>query len=292
MALNHKGETPASVMATTKQAVAQADRLGFDVTWFAEHHFSAFSICASPQMMAMHCAGLTSRIKLGPGVLVLPLHEPLRIIEELGMLDHASDGRLVVGIGTGHQPREFRSLGVSMDERHDRFMENWDMLNAAWRDGRLAIDGKFRQVPPTRFSIGPVGGRRPELFVATHDPRVAGRAAREGAVIFTSPGYRALPEALAQRDFVWRAAAEAGVAAPGVKLGVQRYVFVTEHPATARQEPARAWCISCAACAACATFTPRATACICTASPSPENPMWIGCWTTPWWATPRPSRND
>src|ERR1700761_694985 len=67
MALNHRGETPASVMATTKQAVAQADRLGFDVAWFAEHHFSAFSICASPQMMAMHCAGFTKPYEARPG---------------------------------------------------------------------------------------------------------------------------------------------------------------------------------------------------------------------------------
>jgi alkanesulfonate monooxygenase SsuD/methylene tetrahydromethanopterin reductase-like flavin-dependent oxidoreductase (luciferase family) len=234
MALNHEGETPASVMAATKAAVARADALGFDVAWFAEHHFSAFSVCASPQMMAMHCAGFTSRIKLGPGVLVLPLHEPLRMIEELGMLDHASGGRLVVGIGAGHQPHEFRSLGVSMDERHDRMMESWDLMNLAWRDGHLAHDGKFAQIPPTHFAMGPVGGRRPEMFVATHDPRVVARAAREGAVVFISPGPRATTEALAQRDFVWRAAAEAGVAPADVKLGVQRYVFVTESPVAAR----------------------------------------------------------
>jgi alkanesulfonate monooxygenase SsuD/methylene tetrahydromethanopterin reductase-like flavin-dependent oxidoreductase (luciferase family) len=234
MALNHPGETPAAVMATTKAAVARADALGFDVAWFAEHHFSAFSICASPQLMAMHCAGFTRNIRLGPGVLVLPLHAPLRIIEELGMLDHASDGRMVVGIGTGHQPHEFRSLGVAMAERHERFMESWDILDAAWRDGHVAYDGRYLHVPSSHLAIGPVGGRRPELFVATHDRRVMMRAAREGATIFTSPGHRTTAEALAQRDGVWQAAAEAGVAAHDVKLGVQRYVFVTEDRALAR----------------------------------------------------------
>ncbi len=234
MALNHAGETPATVMAMTKTAVAQADALGYDVAWFAEHHFSSFSICPSPQMMAMHCAGFTKHIRLGPGVLVLPLHQPLRMIEELGMLDHASGGRMVVGIGTGHQPQEFRSLGVSMDERHDRLMEGWDLLNLAWRDGQLAYEGKLAHVPQTHFSIGPVDGRRPELFVATHDPRVMTRAAREGAVVFISPGARSTTEALTQRDMVWKAAAEGGVAPADVKLGVQRYVFVTESPMAAR----------------------------------------------------------
>jgi alkanesulfonate monooxygenase SsuD/methylene tetrahydromethanopterin reductase-like flavin-dependent oxidoreductase (luciferase family) len=103
LALNDISQTPAEVMDGTRQAVRMADEMGFDTAWFVEHHFSAFSICGSPLMMAMHCAAITRNIKLGPAVLVLPLHEPLRMIQEIGMLDVASGGRAVVGIGTGHQ---------------------------------------------------------------------------------------------------------------------------------------------------------------------------------------------
>jgi alkanesulfonate monooxygenase SsuD/methylene tetrahydromethanopterin reductase-like flavin-dependent oxidoreductase (luciferase family) len=234
MALNTSGETAASVMATTKQAVARADALGFDIAWFVEHHFSAFSICASPQMMAMHCAGFTRQIRLGPGVLVLPLHAPLRLVEELGMLDHASGGRMVVGIGAGHQPHEFRSLGVPMAERQERFMEAWDILDIAWRDGQVSYQGKFNQIPPTHLAVTPIGGRRPELYVASHDPRVIARAAQEGAVVFISPGYRSTSEALAQRAGVHKIAAEAGIAAADLRLGMQRYVFITESKLAAR----------------------------------------------------------
>jgi alkanesulfonate monooxygenase SsuD/methylene tetrahydromethanopterin reductase-like flavin-dependent oxidoreductase (luciferase family) len=230
MALTAPDSTPLSVMRITKDAVRVAEETGFDIAWFAEHHFSEFSICASPLMMAMHCAGFTSRIKLGPGVLVLPLHDPLRMVQEVGLLDVASEGRAVIGIGNGHQPHEFRSLGLDIEARQDVFMESWDVLEMAWRDGRVAYDGQHLHIPETFLSIGPLRGRRPELLVAAHDPRMMARAVRSGAVVFISPGARSAEQALALRQQVVDAA-------PGeaVRLGVQRYVFVTESHAMARR---------------------------------------------------------
>ena len=64
-------------------------------------------------MMAAYCAGQTRRIRLGAAVVVLPLHHPMRVLQEIGMLDALSDGRGVLGLGTGHQPHEFRTYGVS-----------------------------------------------------------------------------------------------------------------------------------------------------------------------------------
>jgi alkanesulfonate monooxygenase SsuD/methylene tetrahydromethanopterin reductase-like flavin-dependent oxidoreductase (luciferase family) len=235
LALNDISQTPAEVMDGTRQAVRMADELGFDVAWFVEHHFSAFSICASPLMMAMHCAGFTRRIKLGPAVLVLPLHEPLRMIQEIGMLDIASGGRAVVGIGTGHQPHEFRSLGIPMEERFDRFMETWDVMEMAWRDGRVAHQGRFHRIPETLFSATPVGGRRPELFVATHDRRLMAAAAKRGATVFISGGPRPTEVVGAARDEVQEAAGAAGLPASAVRLAVQRYVFVSEDKAVLRE---------------------------------------------------------
>ncbi len=235
LALNDISQTPAEVMDGTREAVRMADDMGLDAAWFVEHHFSAFSICASPLMMAMHCAAITRNIRLGPAVLVLPLHEPLRMIQEIGMLDIASAGRAVVGIGTGHQPHEFRSMGVPMDERYDRFLESWDVLEMAWRDGRVAFQGEYLRIPETLFSAAPVGGRRPDLFVATHDPRLMGRAAARGAAVFISAGPRPTASAVAARQQVVDAAAALGVAESRVKLAVQRYVFVSEDRRIVRQ---------------------------------------------------------
>lgn len=233
MALNHESQTPQQVMDTTKESVRVADDLGFDAAWFAEHHFSAFSICGSPLMMAMHCAGFTRRIKLGPGVLVVPLHAPLRMIEEIAMLDAASNGRAIIGIGTGHQPQEFRSMGVSMDERRERLFEGWDLLEMAWREGRVAYDGALLQVPETVFSIRPQ--IPPELYVATHDTTVMARAAARGRPVFISAGPRLVEAVAKSRAEVIATAAGVGVAEAAVKIAVLRYSFVTESRAEARR---------------------------------------------------------
>ncbi len=235
LALNDVSQTPAEVMDGTRSAVRMADEMGFDTAWFVEHHFSAFSVCGSPLMMAMHCAAITKNIRLGPAVLVLPLHEPLRMIQEIGMLDIASGGRAVVGIGTGHQPHEFRSMGIPMAERHERFLESWDVLEMAWRNGRVAFQGEHLHIPETLFSALPVGGRQPELFVATHDPRLMGRAAARGAAVFISAGPRPTAAAVAARRQVVDAAAALGVPESRVKLAVQRYVFVSEDRRVVRQ---------------------------------------------------------
>jgi len=235
LVLADPGQSPGEVVATTKECVRRADEMGFDIAWFVEHHFSAFSMCASPLAMAMHCAGFTKRIRLGAGVIVMPLHHPLRVAEEIGMLDQLSGGRALVGIGTGHQPHEFRSLGVGMDERMGRLFEGWDILRAAWRDGRVRHKGRYYDIPETVFAIRPVGNRVPELFVATHVRPIMEKAARDGAVLFISPGPRKLEQALAARAEVMAAASGVGVAEADLKLAVQRYCFVTDSKAVARQ---------------------------------------------------------
>jgi alkanesulfonate monooxygenase SsuD/methylene tetrahydromethanopterin reductase-like flavin-dependent oxidoreductase (luciferase family) len=233
MSLNDASDTPEQVMRTTIDAVQIADEGGFDIAWFAEHHFSQFSICGSPLMMAMHCAALTRRIKLGPGVLVLPLHDPLRVLTEIGMLDVASGGRAVVGIGNGHQPHEFRSFGVDLDTRHEVFLESWDVLEMAWREGQVTYAGKHLRIPQTFLPIGPLGGRLPELLVAVHDPQMMARAVRAGAVVFISPGPRSMERAVGMRAQVFAAAPD--IPSERVRLGLQRYVFVTGSRATARK---------------------------------------------------------
>ena len=77
-------------------------------------------MCVSPLVMAAYCAGLTRTIRLGTAVLVLPLYHPVRLVEELGLVDQLSDGRLVIGIGTGYQGYEFAHFGVSLEERVER----------------------------------------------------------------------------------------------------------------------------------------------------------------------------
>ncbi|MBR0680011.1 LLM class flavin-dependent oxidoreductase [Roseomonas eburnea] len=232
MSLNHAGERPAEVMATTVEAVQLAERTGFDAAWFAEHHFTSASICASPLMMVAHCAAVTRRIRLGPAVVVLPLHHPLRAVQEIGMAQLMAPGRLILGIGTGHQPHEFRSYGIDLGERTTILHEGWDILEQGLATGQVALEGKHYRIPASPICLP---SAMPPLYLAGGDAGLIGRAARAGATLLISPGLRwgdaALP-AKAKVEAPYRAAGFAGADIP---LGVQRYVFVTEDPAEQRR---------------------------------------------------------
>ena len=147
MSLNHADETPAEVMATTVDAVQLAEQIGFDISWFAEHHFSSASICSSPLMMVAHCAPLTRRIRLGPAVVVLPLYHPLRAVQEIGMVQLMAPGRILLGIGSGHQPHEFRTFGIDLSSRTQLLHEGWDILEQGLTTGRVAYDGEHYRIP-------------------------------------------------------------------------------------------------------------------------------------------------
>jgi alkanesulfonate monooxygenase SsuD/methylene tetrahydromethanopterin reductase-like flavin-dependent oxidoreductase (luciferase family) len=136
------------IVSDTVSMVQLADDIGFDVAWFAEHHFSNYSICPSLFMMAFYCAGLTKRIRLDPAVLVLPLYHPLRMIDEIGLLDMQSGGRAVIGIGSGYQKFEFDRFQKLTNKRAVS-MEIWHILGMALREGAVDDAGKCFSVPPT-----------------------------------------------------------------------------------------------------------------------------------------------
>src|SRR5436853_7162302 len=93
--------TPHQIVEDTVAMVKLADEIGFDVAWFAEHHFSNYSICPSPLMMAVYCAGMTRGIRLGSAVLVLPLYDPVRLVQEIGLLDIQSGAHAALGPRSG-----------------------------------------------------------------------------------------------------------------------------------------------------------------------------------------------
>src|ERR1700739_1358288 len=99
--------------------VKLAEAIGFDVAWFAEHHFSNYCLCPSPLAMALALAPQTTRIRLGTAVIVVPLYQPLRSLEEIAMLDVVSDGRAVIGLGSGYQQYEFHKFGADLGTARD-----------------------------------------------------------------------------------------------------------------------------------------------------------------------------
>ncbi|WP_159992395.1 LLM class flavin-dependent oxidoreductase [Roseomonas sp. 18066] len=233
MSQNRADETPAEILGMTVEKVRMAERLGFDAAWFAEHHFTSHSVCPSPLMMVAHCAAVTKTLRLGPAVVVLPLHHPLRVVQEVGMLQALTGGRVNLGLGTGHQPHEFLTYAIPMAERTAILEEGWDLIERGLTTGRVALDGAHYQVPDAPIAAYP--GKMPPLFLAGGEPRLLARAARAGASLFISQGHRRASAALGMREKLLVALRQHGLPDSALKLAIQRYVFVTDDPAEKRR---------------------------------------------------------
>src|SRR5581483_11376720 len=94
------------------EQIQLAEEMGFDFVFIAEHHFSNYGMSPAPLLQAMAIAGKTSRIRIGNAVLVLPVWQPLRLAEEIAVLDNLTNGRYFCGIGRGYQPHELARFGV------------------------------------------------------------------------------------------------------------------------------------------------------------------------------------
>ena len=227
MGYRERGTPPHQVFQEHVEQVRHADRLGFEVAWFAEHHFSNYCICPSPLVMAAHCAGVTERIKLGTAVIVAPLYEPARVLAEIGMVDSLANGRLVLGVGSGYQPYEFDRFGADLAFARPMLEEFLDMLDLAFKGETFTYDGQHYQLPSTHISARPVDGIR-EIWVAGDNEFGHRLCARRGLVpMFT--GRWAGPEYQTEmRERIATSYIAEGKDPETMPLGVQRFMCVTE----------------------------------------------------------------
>src|SRR5712691_9368663 len=124
-----------------------AEDLGFKNMWLAEHHFSTYGLLSRPLTYALHLANKTRRIRVGTAVIVVPLHHPLVIAEEIATVDLLSGGRLDVGLGRGYQRYEFERLGHDLAESRTRWEEAVDIILLAFTGTPFSYDGKYYKIP-------------------------------------------------------------------------------------------------------------------------------------------------
>ena len=134
------------VLTQMVELAVQADRLGLDSFWLGEHDFSRHGILADTMVMASHIAAKTERIRIGTAVIVLPLHNPVRVAEQVAIVDHLSGGRIDVGVGIGYQRREFAGLGIDIDEARARFVEGLEVMIHAWTSETLVYEGEYTRL--------------------------------------------------------------------------------------------------------------------------------------------------
>ena len=114
-----------------------AEELGFESVWITEHHFSEYSVSPNPLFYLGHLAARTKRMRLGTQVMVVPWHDPVRLTEEIVLLDHVSNGRAIIGFGRGLARMEFEGMRVDQSEARERFDESVGMIMSAMETGYI-----------------------------------------------------------------------------------------------------------------------------------------------------------
>ncbi|MEX2617221.1 MAG: LLM class flavin-dependent oxidoreductase [Alphaproteobacteria bacterium] len=223
-----RNTTPHRILAEAMEHTRLADEMGFSRAWFAEHHFSNYSLCPSPLILCTQAAAITKSIRVGCAVLILPLHMPARVIAEIALVDSLSGGRLDVGVGSGYQQYEFERLGADLTKNKVMFNEMLDMIELGLREPHFRYDGKYYRQPQTAINVRPLQSPRPPIWVAGKDPASHRRCARDGYIPFISGGIGSPNNIRRLRDQVEECYAAEGRDPAAIPLGVLRFACVSD----------------------------------------------------------------
>lgn len=199
------------------------EALGFHGIFFSEHHFGG-SFSASPNLLIAATAARTKTIRLGVMGVVVPYYAATRVIEEIGMLDQLSGGRLEIGTAVG-VPQELAKVGLSMEVAREIYNEAIEVLDASLETGIADHDGKFFKYENLRL-LPRLAQVKPPKWSTVVSADSARRAARRSSKICT--GFTSVPEVKKIFDAYLDEARNAGLEADGDCLGLRRRVIVAE----------------------------------------------------------------
>ena len=146
------------------------DRNGYDAVWIAEHHFSTYSVCPSIHMMGTHFAANTKNLRIGTGVSLAAFYNPLRLAEEVALLDVLSGGRVNWGAGRGFDAKEFSAFAVEKEESYPRFRENVEIVLEAWKSEKLTYAGEYNSYEDVMVLPKPLQQPHPPVWMAASSP--------------------------------------------------------------------------------------------------------------------------
>ncbi|MGY9072986.1 MAG: LLM class flavin-dependent oxidoreductase [Acidimicrobiales bacterium] len=165
----------------------QAEPLGFDSIWSVEHHFTDYTMCPNVFQFLTYMAGATKNIQLGSMVAVLPWHDPIRIAEQIAMLDNLSGGRTILGMGRGTGKVEFDGFRTEMDSARLRFKETAEMVLNSLENGYAEYDGELVKQPRVELRPRPFKSMRGRTYAAAVSPESAEIMAEMGVGILIVP---------------------------------------------------------------------------------------------------------
>jgi alkanesulfonate monooxygenase SsuD/methylene tetrahydromethanopterin reductase-like flavin-dependent oxidoreductase (luciferase family) len=164
-----------------------AEPLGFESIWGVEHHFTDYTMCPDVMQFLTYMAGRTTTVQLGSMVVVLPWHDPIRVVEQVSMLDNLSGGRVVLGMGRGLGLVEFDGFRIPMDESRGRFVEAAEMILAGLESGFVKFEGTYYSQPQREVRPRPFATFRGRTYAAAISPESSRIMAELGIGILIIP---------------------------------------------------------------------------------------------------------
>jgi alkanesulfonate monooxygenase SsuD/methylene tetrahydromethanopterin reductase-like flavin-dependent oxidoreductase (luciferase family) len=226
-------------LANRLKIIEAYDRRGIRGYHLAEHHGTPLGYAASPSVFLAAAAQRTKRIKIGPLIYILPLYHPLRLVEEICMLDNLSDGRFMLGMGRGISPIEAGFFGVPAGEMRARYFEASDLILKALQSETLTYHGKYYSFDNVPIISHPIQKPYPELWYATRTPESFAWAGKAGANTVTLAFDAQVRE---MTNIYKKAWVEAGRDIKDMPLvGVSRHIVVAETDREAKALASRAY---------------------------------------------------
>ena len=237
--LDSDGQELGAMLARRLALVELIEQEGYSGYHLAEHHSTPLGMAASPSVFLASAFARTTRLRLGPLVFVLPLYHPLRLYEEICMLDHLSGGRLMVGVGRGGALLEHQRYGVDPANAPAMYHEAYAVLMKAFTSDVVDFDGKFYRYKDFVVQSRPVQKPHPPIWYgAPNADAIAWAAPNRINVVSLGPAARA--RAIADRyRHEWTALGHDTATLPNI--GITRHIVVAETDTDARRIAAAAY---------------------------------------------------
>jgi luciferase family oxidoreductase group 1 len=235
------GQSESAAINDQIDLMVAAEDLGFASVWAAEHHFSDYGICPSPVLALAAVARLTTTIRLGTGIVVLPFHNPLRVAEELAFVDNLSGGRLEIGVGRGYRPRELDGYGVKLSDTRAIATEALEIIRQAWTQPEVNFRGAHFTFQDLPVRPKPVQQPHPRVYLGSLSPETFPLVGKLGVNLLFTPTFRAEEDIPLQIAQYKQAVTDHGDDPNDRRIGALRMVYVADTNAQAREEFGAVW---------------------------------------------------
>jgi alkanesulfonate monooxygenase SsuD/methylene tetrahydromethanopterin reductase-like flavin-dependent oxidoreductase (luciferase family) len=238
---DHLDRSPASLADYYEERLAIVelfDRAGFFSYHLAEHHATPLGMAPSPSVFLAAVAQRTKRLRFGPMIYALPLYHPLRIVEEICMLDQMSGGRLDIGFGRGASPIELDLYGSDPAANREIYDEAMAVVMQGLTKATVSFKGKHFSFDNVPMELGPLQKPHPPLWYGVHANDSAARSARQGLNVISLDGVAATRGFSDAYRAAWK---DSGRGGPMPKFGLGRMLVVADTDAEALRLAERAY---------------------------------------------------